>query len=206
MDIHSKASKIPTIRNGINVYYSEPSSVISKQEDPPNITSPLKKPKNTKRKTRLNKVKHKVLFIGDRHARKCAQVLQDNLNTDFKVMGFVKPGACMSEVTNSVREELKTLNKNDFVVIWGGSNDIMKNNMKEALNSVSKFVKENNGLNIVLINSPYRFDLIPESCVNLEVTKYNTGTKINEISIKSENSRTKSRQEFLYNSWATSEH
>ena len=45
--------------------------------------------------------------------------------------------------------------------------------MKEALNSVSKFVKENNGLNIVLINSPYRFDLIPESCVNLEVTKYN---------------------------------
>jgi len=33
--------------------------------------------------------------------------------------------------------------------------------------------EENNGINIVLNNSPYRFDLIPEPCVNLEVTKYN---------------------------------
>jgi len=97
MDIHSKASKIPTIINGINVYYSEPLSVISNQEDSPNITSPQKKAKNTKRKIRLNKVKHKVLFIGDSHARKCAQLLPDNLNTDFKVTGFVKPSACMSE-------------------------------------------------------------------------------------------------------------
>jgi len=48
MDIHSKASKIRTIISGINAYYSEPSSVISKQEDPPNITSPLKKTKEHK--------------------------------------------------------------------------------------------------------------------------------------------------------------
>jgi hypothetical protein len=85
----------------------------------------------------------------------------------------VKPGACMNEVTNSVREELKTLNNDDFVVVWGGANGIRKNNMKEALNSVTKFVKENNGLNVVLINSPHRYDLIPESCVHQEMIKYN---------------------------------
>ena len=52
-------------------------------------------------------------------------------------------------------------------------NDIRKNKMKEALKSVSKFVKENSDLNIVLIDSPHRYDMIPESCVNLEVLKFN---------------------------------
>jgi hypothetical protein len=79
----------------------------------------------------------------------------------------------MNEITNSAREELKTLNNDDFVLVWGGSNDISKNNMKEALISVTKFVKENHGLNVVLINSPHRHDLIYESCVNKEVIKYN---------------------------------
>jgi lysophospholipase L1-like esterase len=129
--------------------------------------------KNRQRVKSLNKVKHKVLLIGDSHARNCAQLLQDNLSTDFKVLSFVKPGACMNEVTNSVREELKTLNNDDFVVVWGGANDIRKNNMKAALNSVTKFVKENNGPNVVLINSPHRYDIIAESCVNQEVIKYN---------------------------------
>jgi hypothetical protein len=79
----------------------------------------------------------------------------------------------MKEVTNSVREELKTLNSDDFVVVWGGANDIRKNNMKEVFKSVSKFVKENNELNIVLINYTHRYDMIPESCVTQEVIKCN---------------------------------
>jgi hypothetical protein len=45
--------------------------------------------------------------------------------------------------------------------------------MKEALNSMTKFVEENNELNVVLINSPHRHDITPESCVNQEVIKYN---------------------------------
>ena len=52
-------------------------------------------------------------------------------------------------------------------------NDIRKNNMKEALKSVSKFVKENSDLNIALTDSLHRYDMIPESCVNLEVLKFN---------------------------------
>jgi hypothetical protein len=74
----------------------------------------------------LNKVKHKVLLIGDSHARNCAHLLQDSLGTDFKVSSFVKPGAHMNEVTNAVGEELKTLNSDDLVVVWGGANDIRR--------------------------------------------------------------------------------
>jgi lysophospholipase L1-like esterase len=172
-DTYSKANKIPMIINGISIPYSELSSATLKQDDSSNITSPQTKMKNIQCVKSLNKVKHTVLLIGDSHARNCAQLLQDILSTDFKVSSFVKPGACMNEVTNSVREELKTLNNDDFVVVWGGANDIRKNNMKEALNSMTKFVKENNGPNVVLINSPLRYDMIPESWVNQEVIKYN---------------------------------
>jgi hypothetical protein len=92
----------------------------------------------------LNEAKHKILLIGDSHASNRAHLLHDNLNSDFKVSSFVEPGACMNEVINTVREELKTLNSDLLVVVWGGVNDIRKNNTKEALNSVSKFVNENN--------------------------------------------------------------
>jgi hypothetical protein len=67
----------------------------------------------------LNKVKHKVLLIGDSHARNYAHLLQDNLNSGFKVSSFVKPGARMNDVINAVREELKTLNSDLVVVVWG---------------------------------------------------------------------------------------
>jgi 16S rRNA G527 N7-methylase RsmG len=43
----------------------------------------------------------------------------------------------------------------DVMVVWGGANDTSRNNMKEAWKYVSKFVNENKGVNIVLINSPH---------------------------------------------------
>jgi hypothetical protein len=49
--------------------------------------------------------------------------------------------------------------------------------MREAMKLVSNFVDTNQELNIVLINSPYRHDLIPESCVNNEVNTFNRQVK-----------------------------
>lgn len=120
----------------------------------------------------LNKVKYKVLIIGDSHARKCATILQHNLSIDYKVSSFVKPGAQMNEITKTAREELKSLKSDDLVVVWGGENDISRNNTIEALKSLSEFVNENKELNVVLINPPHRHDLVPDSCVNQEVTKF----------------------------------
>ena len=78
-----------------------------------------------------------MLIIGDSHARNCATLLQDNLSTDYNVTSFVKPGAQMNEITKTAREELKSLKSDDLVVVWGGANDISRNNTKEALKSVS---------------------------------------------------------------------
>jgi hypothetical protein len=45
--------------------------------------------------------------------------------------------------------------------------------MREAISNVSDLVKRSLDTNIVLLNAPHRHDLIPTSCVNNEVWKYN---------------------------------
>jgi hypothetical protein len=45
--------------------------------------------------------------------------------------------------------------------------------MREAITNVSDFVKNSSESNIILMNAPHRHDLIPNSCVNKEVAKYN---------------------------------
>jgi len=89
----------------------------------------------------------------------------------------VKPGANMKELVNTARNEIKALHSDDLVVVWGGANDLSTNNTREAMNSVLEFVNTNLELNIVVINSPYRYDLIPESCVNDEVKTFNRQVK-----------------------------
>jgi lysophospholipase L1-like esterase len=121
----------------------------------------------------LRKGKHKVLIIGDGHTRNCATLVQDKLGTDYEVSSFVKPGAQMNVITQTAREEIKSLKCDDVVVVWGGANDISRNNTKEALKLVTDFVNEHKKVNTVLIKAPHRHDLIPESCVNKAVQKYN---------------------------------
>jgi hypothetical protein len=58
-------------------------------------------------------------------------------------------------------------------VIWGGANDVVKNNTKEGLRHVSNFVRTNNHTNIVLLCLPYGHDLTDWSCVNKEITVFN---------------------------------
>jgi hypothetical protein len=103
----------------------------------------------------LKTEKHEVLVIGDSHARKYATLLQDNRGTNYEVSSFITPGAQMNEIRKTAKEEIKTMKCED-VVAWGGANDISRNNMKEGLKYMSKFVNENKGVNIVLLNSPHR--------------------------------------------------
>jgi lysophospholipase L1-like esterase len=138
-----------------------------------------------------NKATKKVILIGDSHTRNCAFSLQDNLNNDYKfslqdnlnndykVTSFVKLGAKISEIVKTTSEELKSLKDGDIVILWGGSNDTGENYTNETLNLFMEFVTKHKELNIVIVNSPHRYDLVPTSCVNLEVEKFNR--KLNKI-------------------------
>jgi hypothetical protein len=82
----------------------------------------------------------------------------------------------MKEIINTT-EDLLTSQSDNLVVIRGGANDIRKNNMREAVKSVSRFVETHKNLSVALINSPHRYDLAQESCVNTEVVKFNRQVK-----------------------------
>jgi hypothetical protein len=73
----------------------------------------------------------------------------------------------------TVDELRSSVKKEDVLIVWGGSNDISKNNSMQAISNMSVFVKNSSESNVILINAPHRHDLIPNSCVNKEEAKYN---------------------------------
>ena len=166
----TKGNIIPTIVNGNSDYYKNFPSLTHERE--------RLQVQNMISRTVISpgKDKHKILIVGDSHAKNCASLLQDDLGANFTVTSFVKSGANMKEIINTT-EDLLTSQSDDLVVIWGGANDIRMNNMREAVKSVSKFVETNKNLNVILINTPHRYDLSQESCVNTEVAKFNRQVK-----------------------------
>jgi hypothetical protein len=60
-----------------------------------------------------------------------------------------------------------------MLIVWGGSNDISRNNAKEALNQIRKFSEQMTSVNLMIMKVPLRHDLMPSLCVNKEVIKFN---------------------------------
>jgi hypothetical protein len=89
------------------------------------------------------------------------------------VSSFIKPAAGMGSIVDTMKDDIKTLKRDDVVIIWGGSNDIGKNNSKEVLKHLCNFIKNNQEVNIVVMAAPPKHDLLPSSCVNSEVLSYN---------------------------------
>jgi hypothetical protein len=71
--------------------------------------------------------KNKISIIWDTHARGCAANLTSSLKESFEVVGSVMPGSRVEHITSLARSEISHQSRNDFVVIWGGTNDISKN-------------------------------------------------------------------------------
>jgi hypothetical protein len=63
------------------------------------------------------------------------------------------------------------------LVLWARANDVSKNNTKEALKSLTKFIEGHKRTNIILIHTLHRHDISTTSCVNNEVVKFNRQVK-----------------------------
>ena len=83
----------------------------------------------------------------------------------------------MKAIVDIAKEYIMKLTGNDDVVIWGGSNDIGKENSREALKHLGNFVSNNQMVNTVVMTAPPRCDLPPSSCVNNEVIRFNRQLK-----------------------------
>jgi hypothetical protein len=85
----------------------------------------------------------------------------------------------MSVIADIATQEIVKY-KNDYdddAEVWGASDDTGKNNSKYSLRQLYKFIEERQRVNIMLITMPPRYDLIPSSCVNNEVIRFNRKLK-----------------------------
>ena len=60
-----------------------------------------------------------------------------------------------------------------MVVIWGGANNIAKNESEKGLVHISNFVRQRKHTNVIIVGAPKQHDLSTTSCVNSEMTTYN---------------------------------
>jgi len=123
----------------------------------------------SKNKTR----KHEIFILGDSHAKGCAAEVKHYLSNDFKVHGTTIPGAGMENIKAAADAKVNQLTNKDVMVLWGGSNDVARNNSTEGLKMISKLLTETKHTNVIVINVPHRHDLVPNSCVNIEVEVFN---------------------------------
>lgn len=70
----------------------------------------------------------------------------------------MRAGSGLANVTALAREEILTLTKDDAVVIWGGSNDVSKNETSTGLKDLKNFINHKSNTNIIALAAPQRHD------------------------------------------------
>ncbi|XP_049798942.1 serine protease snake-like [Schistocerca nitens] len=92
-------------------------------------------------------------------------------------MGFVKPGARFSEVTKPIENSCKNFGPSDYVVIFGGANDVARDQANEIKIALKCVLQQTVHTNVLVINQTQRHDLPSWSCVNQLVIKITSDIK-----------------------------
>jgi len=109
------------------------------------------KPKSSSKQNK----EHRIIIIGDSHARGAASIVKHNLNDNYRSTGFVRPGSNTDTLISSMTEDIKHLTNDYLIVFCGGANDVSKNNSKDGLKHLNNFVKVNSHTNIILMCVPH---------------------------------------------------
>jgi hypothetical protein len=117
--------------------------------------------------------KKKIIIIGDSHTRGCAREISNYLGKEFEVSGTVMSGSGLANITALAYEEILNLTSDDAVVIWGGSNDVSKNETSLGLRHLKNFINHRSNTNILALAAPHRHDLQETSCINNEIQVFN---------------------------------
>jgi hypothetical protein len=119
--------------------------------------------KNHKRSSVKSKV-HKVLILRDSHARGCASEVKQQLNNEYEVFAFIKPGSRMKDIKGSAKMKVTLLTREYIVVLWGGVNDVARNNSMVGMKHILGLLINSPHTNVILLNIPHRHDLINDVC------------------------------------------
>jgi hypothetical protein len=114
-----------------------------------------------------------VLILGDSHTRECALEVKQQLNNEYEVFGFINPGSGMKHIKESAKMKIAQLTREDMVVLWGGSKNVVRNNSIVSMKHILDPLLNSTCTNVILLSVPHRHDLINDSCVNKEVKVFN---------------------------------
>jgi hypothetical protein len=74
----------------------------------------------------------------------------------------------MKTIKDTASVKVQQLTKRDVVVVWGGANDIARNNSLVGRKHILEFLINANHTNVILATAPHRHELITNACVNKE--------------------------------------
>ena len=104
-------------------------------------------------------------------------LLKLKLSAEYEVIGFTNPGSTMKAIKEPAMAKIDQLTKEDIVVLWGGSNDVAKNNSLSGMKHILDLAINADHTNVIQLSVPHRHDLVNESCVNKEVRIFNNNLR-----------------------------
>ena len=117
--------------------------------------------------------RYKILLIGDSHARGLSKKISNCLDDSYRVFGITKPNADIETIISPIHLKTGNPTKKDLIIFLGGTMDISRNEAKKGVHSLKDFTQRTTNTNLILLGAPHRYDLPPQSCVNMEVKLYN---------------------------------
>jgi len=86
-----------------------------------------------KKANKQKEKKHRIIVIGDSHARGRAAEIKSNLEEDFLVQGIVNLGTGLNTIITSAKRDIQQLSEQNVVEVWGGSMDMGKMKQNRVL-------------------------------------------------------------------------
>lgn len=103
--------------------------------------------------------RRKTIILSDSHGRHLSSLLHDKCAGTCNVLGYVKPNATFSQVISNLDLVVSGLNKDDFLIVCGGTNDVNSGHCGTTLSLlVKELLNKTMHTNLILIGIPYRFD------------------------------------------------
>jgi hypothetical protein len=79
----------------------------------------------------------------------------------------------MKDIKESANMKMAQLTRGDILVLWGGSNDVARNNSIVGRKHILVLLINSAHTSVILLSVPHRHDLIINSCVNRQVKVFN---------------------------------
>jgi len=125
-----------------------------------------------------NKIKQKMLLIGDSFLRGIRENVE--LTSDkFSIYSLMHPGGDLNTTLQSADKASEDLTHKDLIYVCGGTNDFDDETEGPNIENIIEFIQSNKCTNIIFTNVPPRYDLSYYSQINEKIRTYNR--KIAEI-------------------------